>query len=193
MDIFIDKGLYLSDFSDKILVHCPKCNEKAEVNTEECQIFCSSCGYFDKKQIIYYSLHVSRNCPQCGKEIAASIKNVAKKKDSIRLSCKNCSFVGDYKPEYDQDYPCHYREGQDGVFGAELWLKKMYKRHIFWANNYKHLKYLKDFIGAKIRATGYTDADLRNNNTMASRLPKFIKSSKNRNDLLKIIEKLESK
>ena len=78
--------------------------------------------------------------------------------------------------------------GKDPHFGYEYWLLKNIKGNSFWALNYEHLDYLKRYIQAKIR-----ERDNRSHWTMVEKLPKFIKSAKNRIELIKCIENLEKK
>lgn len=78
-------------------------------------------------------------------------------------------------------------QGFDGYFGMPLLLTANFKGHLFWAYNDEHLAELKAFIGADLRERYH----LAGNSSMISRLPLWIKSAKNRDELLKLIEKLE--
>ncbi len=53
MSRFKDENLTLYYFSEKVLVHCPKCQGKAEVNNHlrdysAAELFCKNCGYYAK-------------------------------------------------------------------------------------------------------------------------------------------------
>ncbi len=188
---FKDENLYLWQFADKILVHCPKCRKKASVDTCCGVLSCDNCGYYamyeDKD---YYSWEIKLNCPQCGKRIEFAMEKVTVQKEKIKVPCSHCGFTHAYKPKYTHYYNFspNFEEGKERIFNAELWLKKPYKNHLFWANNYQHLDYLKRYIQAKIRERNEIFCM-----SMVARLPAFIKSKKNREDLLKIIEGLERK
>lgn len=80
-------------------------------------------------------------------------------------------------------------QGFDSYFGMPLLLTNNFKGHLFWAYNNKHLAELKQFIGADLRERHHLIAG--HNGSMISRLPLWIKSAKNRDGLLKIIEELE--
>ena len=73
-------------------------------------------------------------------------------------------------------------------FNAQLWLQATFKNDVFYAYNNKHLAYLERYIYATIREhkdrTGFT---------LLEKLPKFYHEAKNREALLKIINKLKSK
>lgn len=73
-------------------------------------------------------------------------------------------------------------------FNASLWLSAPFKDETFEAYNGEHLDYLQEYIAAGLRETKD-----RQFFTMVEKLPKFISSSKNREALLKLIEKLRKK
>ncbi len=198
---FKDENLFLWHFDNKVLVHCPKCRNKATVDTCCGVLSCDTCGYHAKKEEKdYYCLEIELNCPQCGKRIEFAIDKVTEKKEKMRVSCPHCGFNHAYKPKYTEHSIVNYKEyrrnykrpqrneGEDCVFNADLWLKKPYKNHLFWANNYQHLNYLKRYIQAKVRERNEIFCM-----SMVAKLPPFIKAKKNRDDLLKIIEGLEKK
>ncbi len=188
---FKDENLYLGHFSNKILVHCPKCRNKATVDTCYGVLSCDTCGYYSMyEDKDYYRLEIQLNCPQCGKRIEFAIDKVTEKKEKMRVSCPHCGFTHAYKPKYTgyDDLSQNVEWGKERIFQADLWLKKPYKNHLFWANNYQHLDYLKRYIQATIRE--------RNDYprmSMIARLPPFIKAKKNRESLLQLIEGLERK
>lgn len=138
---FQDANLQLSDFSDKVLVVCPRCKKKATVIHQA-----------DKGAV---------------------------------LSCFECHHSSS-KPLAVQDR--NYSITTDYWFGEELWLQASFKDEVLWANNYEHLEYIRQYIQAGLRE--------RNNRafyTMVEKLPAFIKSAKNRDKLLKRIDKLMKK
>ncbi|MEH3114660.1 hypothetical protein [Pedobacter terrae] len=76
----------------------------------------------------------------------------------------------------------------NGYFGAELWLRAPFKNEVFWAFNFEHLLYLESYISANLRE--HKD---RSHYTLLEKLPKFYHLAKNREALLKLIEKLKNK
>ncbi|GAC1384181.1 MAG: hypothetical protein NVSMB45_12100 [Ginsengibacter sp.] len=58
--------------------------------------------------------------------------------------------------------------------------------NILWAYNYDHLDYLKTYVSAKLR-----EEHAVTKNSMTQKLPDFIKLAKNRERILKAIERLE--
>jgi len=81
----------------------------------------------------------------------------------------------------------------DGYFGFDLWLKTSCVGHSLWAFNIKHLEFLESYVSAKLREREEGEKFGWHNSSLASRLPKWIKSSKNREALLKALNELKSK
>jgi hypothetical protein len=73
-----------------------------------------------------------------------------------------------------------------------LWLQTPCCGHILWAFNYAHLSYLESYVEAEQRDRTQTTYGW-SNSSLASRLPKWMIASKNRDDVLKAIKKLRDK
>jgi hypothetical protein len=73
----------------------------------------------------------------------------------------------------------------DGYFGLPLWFQMACCGETLWAYNRPHLAYLKHYVEADLREEG--PAGKRG---LASKLPKWMKLAKNRNEILRCIEKL---
>ncbi len=74
----------------------------------------------------------------------------------------------------------------DWYFRLPLWLQIPCCGEILWAYNYKHLDFIEKYVSAKLR-----ERKPFSNKSLASRLPKWIKSAKNRKEILKAIAKLK--
>ena len=124
-------------------------------------------------------------CPQCAKQAVAQLREEAKE---ARLNCKHCGY------SKQKTMLVQYQEGKCAVlnqaahayFEAQLWFKAPFKKDVFWAYNPEHLAYLEDYISAKLRE--HKD---RTHFTLLEKLPKFYHEAKNREGLLKVIEKLK--
>jgi hypothetical protein len=120
-------------------------------------------------------------CPSCKKK--ATVNN--RGENGSMLSCFECHYTSS---------KCISAEDRidsittDYWFGQELWLQAAFKNEVFWANNYEHLDYMKQYISSGLR-----ERHNRTFFTLVEKLPGFIKSAKNRDRLLKLIEKLEKK
>ena len=121
-------------------------------------------------------------CPSCEKKAIARVNNETK---NARLFCVHCAYnkeiLTTIKNSSIKTTANHY-------FQADYWLKTKFKNEIFWAYNDKHLAYLERYIAATLREhkdrTGFT---------LLEKLPKFYHDAKNRDRLLKIIEKIKNK
>jgi hypothetical protein len=78
------------------------------------------------------------------------------------------------------------KQATDPYFGLQLWLQFPIDDNILWAYNYDHLNYLKTYVAAKLR-----EERVVTKYSMTQKLPNFIKLAKNRDRILKAIERLE--
>lgn len=76
----------------------------------------------------------------------------------------------------------------DWYFRLPLWLEISCAGETLWAYNQKHLEFIEDYVGAKLR-----ERKAFVNKSMASRLPSWMKQAKNRDEVLKAIGKLKEK
>lgn len=156
---------YLSDFMKfDIFVICPNCNKKAIVKPDE------------------FSLSVSENnstkviCINCGYS-----KKLLEKPVSIIYSDKNNKIIGrQYK----------IGGGIDPYFYLPLWYSVNFDNHLLWAYNNEHIEFLKSHIVAKLRERNIQEIS---NQSLGSRLPKWMNTNKNREPLLKILTELQNK
>ncbi|MBK6821830.1 MAG: hypothetical protein IPG87_02125 [Saprospiraceae bacterium] len=70
-----------------------------------------------------------------------------------------------------------------------LWYSGSVKGELIWAYNQKHLLEIENYVRATLRERT-TD---RFKMTMVEKLPDFIKSAKNREEVLKTLEKMQNK
>lgn len=76
----------------------------------------------------------------------------------------------------------------DWYFRLPLWLQIECCGETLWAYNEKHLEFIERYVAAKLRVR-----TPNTNKSLASRLPQWIKSAKNRNEVLRACEKLKAK
>lgn len=76
----------------------------------------------------------------------------------------------------------------DWYFRLPLWLEISCGGETLWAYNQKHLEMLESYVGAKLR-----ERTVKGRNSFLSKLPKWIKSAKNRDEILKAIARLKGK
>lgn len=113
-------------------------------------------------------------CPHC-KRCARGIRKTDEAFGYI-LQCKRCSVLAN---------PMVGTWGHGTFMGLNLWLRTSCCGNILWAYSKQHLDFMDGYINATLRET------IPNmNQSLASRLPNWIKSGKNREELKKGIDKL---
>ncbi len=128
-------------------------------------------------------------CPRCsGKARIFCIEIGSEKLNELlfaprKLICSNCV----YRDEWNGGQ-ISIGASFDWYFRLPLWLQISCCGKTFWAYNQKHLEFIENYVAAKIRTRKPNI-----NKSLASRLPKWIKSAKNREEILKAIVKLKEK
>jgi hypothetical protein len=74
------------------------------------------------------------------------------------------------------------------LFNLPLWFQIEVRDNLFWAYNRKHPKEIKNYVRSKLR-----ERQTPTHTTMVEKLPALIKEAKNREAILKDIERLEHK
>jgi hypothetical protein len=77
---------------------------------------------------------------------------------------------------------------RDWYFGFALWLETECCGERLWAYNPEHLGMLEAYVSAKLR-----ERTKKGRNSFFSKLPQWIKSAKNRDEVLKAIRRLKEK
>lgn len=192
---FKDEGKSKYYYMNQVYVHCPKCSNRAVVDNPEYwrgtpKLSCPECHFSQIYEKNIYELELKVNCPNCASRIERRMSYIKHRKQKIQVKCADCGETNAYEPRYiPQDWNYNGNHGlKDPYFGLRLWLTGTIKGNLFWALNYEHLKDIKNYVSAKLRIrTNY------NYQTMVEKLPKWIQSSKNRNDVIRLIDKLETK
>lgn len=139
-------------------------------------------------------------CPNCNKK--AIVKSEKFYDENVKLVCTNCGFNKTPEKEYIGHSNMKNSNnliknivviggGINPYFYLPLWLSTNVGENLFWAYNYEHLNFIKGFVSAKLRERNIEEN--MSNKSLGSRLPKWITSHKNRDIILKTIEKLEKK
>jgi hypothetical protein len=95
-----------------------------------------------------------------------------------RLVCEHCGYTRDWEGREISRYQSH-----DWYFGQPLWLSIACCGDTLWAFNERHLSFLADYVSADLRSRSPRRA-------LASQLPAWVKSARNRADILKCIDRL---
>jgi len=187
----------LRSFSKEIFVICPHCSKKAIVITQieentipyqtetKVTFKCDNCFKPLIKNRWYGPIEIfakTKNCGFCGSEFKFSQK-VDKYNTEAIIKCEVCLKEKLYTIDYNHTY-ANNKQATDPYFGLQLWLQTTIEKNIFWAYNYEHLEYLEKFVSAKLR-----EQEFISKYSLSQRLPNFIKLAKNRDRILKIIER----
>jgi hypothetical protein len=120
-------------------------------------------------------------CPRCKSRAVITKKDPQRKgfHDMETLACTKCGYLKQGTLLYHKEH-------------LELWLKVSCCGHTLWALNEDHLEYIECFVKAVLRERIRDDLGWHNQ-SIASRLPKWVQDSKNRDEILKGILKLRDK
>ncbi|MGB4847867.1 MAG: hypothetical protein WBP41_08115 [Saprospiraceae bacterium] len=191
---FEDPGVSLYQLATHFIVHCPKCDGKAQVLpfNDSWKLTCSKCFHVELPGHWYGALtaYVSVKCRECNQPISRSAE-VSGEWAKLKLKCNECGDECEYEAKISRHY-MHHGLMCDNVFGLPLWLQREFRSDLFWAFNYEHLNLLDQYVSAKLRERGIDNKGSKNS-LMFSRLPTFITSAKNRGEILKLIDEMQKK
>ncbi len=127
--------------------------------------------------------HVLVRCPRCSGRAVVRSDGI---EEQPRLACSGCGFSQEGEAGgYEVGTP------HDPYFGIPLWLQTPCCGHILWARNIEHLDWLDRYVSAKLRERyEIPNREGIRNRRMASRLPKWMTSAKNRERVLRAIASL---
>lgn len=163
---FKDNIEHLYQFHDEFLVECPKCKSLAKVLPENAETD------FHIQQIFYSRKLV---CAKCGLNKIWKSNGIS----SIQMSPREKQI-----PQESLIIGGNF----DWYFQEPLWLQIECCGETLWAYNRKHLEFIENYVSATLR-----ERIPNVNQSLASRLPKWMKQAKNREAILKAIEKLKKK
>ncbi len=142
-----------------------------------------------------FLVHCPR-CNSCARIVPMLAENGVLNINLRRLLCATCTYMNEWHgPAGIYKYratPDHDLSGVligapvDWFFQQPLWLQRPCSGKILWAYNRRHLSYLKRYIEADLR-----DECSYPNTGLARYLPQWMKAAKNRDAILRCIEKIE--
>ena len=173
---FRDHGEQIWDFGREFLVRCPRCAAKAVVG----QVPGDEPPEAAHKGYEHYG-HRRVTCIACGYVEDADFTRVT--------YARTRWMIGPLQPhEIERDRrAARAGEPTDWYFRYPLWLQTPCAGHILWAYNATHLAFIEAYVGAAMR-----ERMPRLNRSLASRLPRWLKEAKHREEVLRAIERLKS-
>ena len=190
--------LRLYDLMDSFSVHCPKCDGHAQISVpiyfdyKNAALKCTSCHFSEKAtNLVRYKPTGKAKCFQCLEFLDLSIIDGYKTIPSyINITCKYCKTINKVSQNWES-YIEKYKDSgiKDPAFGLPLWYQDSVKGNTIWAYNLRHITEIKNYVRSTLRERT-TD---RFKMTMVEKLPDFIKLAKNREEVLKALERMETK
>ncbi|MET7438156.1 hypothetical protein ACWERY_01075 [Streptomyces sp. NPDC004082] len=140
--------------------------------------------------------HVLVRCPKCAgiahvtPAVAAPMHTVPSLFARRRLVCRACGLSrevggGGFRLFRGRG------EATDPYFGLPLWLQTETRHGRIWAYNPEHLAVIRNFVQAPLRERAPWDAPGKKL-TLVARLPTWVKKGKNRDEVLRVIDRLWS-
>jgi hypothetical protein len=192
---YISEPKRLYDFMTDFSVHCPKCDGNAEVTLpiqfdyKNATLKCPSCHYSEKAtDLVRYKPAGKAKCYQCLEFLDLSVIDGYKSIPSfINITCKYCKTINKVSENWES-YIEKYQESGivDPAFGLPLWYQDSVKGNAIWAYNLRHLTEIKNYVRSTLRERTTDKFKM----TMVEKLPDFIKSAKNRDEILKALERM---
>ncbi|WP_329456743.1 hypothetical protein [Streptomyces sp. NBC_01497] len=139
--------------------------------------------------------HVLVRCPKCTGIAHVSPAALVSGEASAalfaprRLTCRTCGLT-----RHAADGLRLFRgrgEALDPYFGLPLWLQAETRHGWVWAYNPEHLDLIRQFVQAPLRERPPWDSEGRKM-TVVARLPSWIKSAKNRVEVLRAIDRIRA-
>lgn len=189
MKRYTKSGRYYTGY---YLVECPQCHKPA--NVEKGMLSCPNCMLQkNADDDILYKAYVKRFCPYCGKEIYAEQSGFKTPPKEISVTCSHCQATIEYSPNIESyrkvnSLPQDAGLKKDPYFCLPLWLQTEVKGNLFWACNREHMQEIKEYVESDLRERLWPYLM-----TMTAKLPAFIKDAKNREDIIKGINRLEQR
>lgn len=147
----------------------------------------------DGRTLRTYFSRVLVRCPRCDK--LATVRNLEdeitadRPYGTYRLQCESCTNRAEVAPTW---YAFGNIRGRivDPFFQAPLFLQRDTRLGTVFAYNEAHLAWLEQFVSADLRERTHLDGNA--NSSMNSRLPRWMKLARNRDEILQAIVKLRS-
>ncbi len=187
----------------KMVVLCPACGKAATVHFDkECNraIFkCGSC--YIKRETVpggNREVEITAQCTITGRYFRISMPVNKVHGQKVRLKCHYCeeSVIGDVSSVINP--PCivfqEIHHAKDPYFNYPLYFQAGFRGKVIWALNREHLQYLIDYLTADLRTVKSDFYETyKTMRSQSDRLPKFMKTAKNREGIIKALTKLQAK
>lgn len=203
----IDDGAPLRWYAKEVICACPNCGGAALIrgdvkyaaplfHFEEARVQCLGCSFCKDWSSPKESWGgpligwARQPCPNCGYRWLTVEVSEKRYNDQVnktaKAQCESCQQTSEVNLSWWMEE--HTGKPLDPYFGFPLWLQIYCAGNTLWAYNKDHLNTLKSYVAATQRVRGQGGKW-----SMLNRLPKWVKSAKNRGSVLKAIGRLEEK
>jgi hypothetical protein len=186
---FRDEGKELAELMEEVWVACPRCGERGKVTCElpwwkgSPRFACTKCAYsLQGWQSGWFGLSVGQarcRCKKCEAWLGRKLSQVAPHEPSVPLTCAVCGAKNKAPVSWTE---VRFGQPYDPYFGLRLWLQAPCRGETLWAYNPQHLEFIEQSVGTRVRQR----VPYRNK-SLASRLPRWVKSARNREAVLEAI------
>ena len=200
----IDRGALLAGFARNVISVCTKCAGPVVVEGESkyalpyqpknIRLTCRKCSFQRRPhESAWLGPVLGRaraRCRHCGykwlrKELRKNGEATASLPCSVEVWCPSCQLASSLDVEW---HPMRFGAPKDPIVGLPLWLQTPCCDEILWAYNARHLGTLQDYISASLR-----ERTIGTHASVFQRLPRWMIAAKNRDKVLKCIERLQSR
>ncbi|WP_299190448.1 hypothetical protein [uncultured Aquimarina sp.] len=155
-----------------------------------------------KNEFTYISEYINKIdvcCPNCSSK--ATVSSDSSNRINTRFTCLNCGTSKIWNGNANIYYSSQNHSITEGVligfpvdcyFKYPLWFTKQVKNEILFAYNIDHLNFLENYIDDTIRERKQNEYGW-SNQSLESRLPKWLLLAKNRDLIIKSISELKQK
>lgn len=178
--------------SSGISVKCPKCHGMGTVTADDnFSYFRCPCCHHQQTQERGVSLYVAQAfCPSCGRHIRVEVTDPKQQhQHQLNVTCPHCGSLttAGIDKRFAYFYQMRGNLGCDPCFGFELYFLSSFQGKPVWALNRAHLQYLISYLSADLREKPPTMALMGQSDL----LPKFMKTAKHRERIVKLLKKMQ--
>ena len=185
-----NKASYLCEGT---VIVCPNCGKAAisdfsnRANNGGKVLHCEHCGLAKRLEDFEgYGGYVKLNCPGCGSLIDKTFDLHKNPPKQLIVTCDVCRHKLSVKPKLERyDAMCtNIKEDglmHDHLTGQPLYYQERVRGNLFWAYNRSHIALMQDYLSSDLRE--------RVGMSVVAKLPTFIKIKKNKELILKVLDK----
>ncbi|MFO0584910.1 MAG: hypothetical protein U0229_21765 [Anaeromyxobacter sp.] len=191
-----DRGETLGAFigggaGDEVLVRCPGCGGRAVARPDPrapggATLTCGACGLARRRDEPRAAPR-DRRCPRCERWIPASAWASVDEARAPHRHEARCPRCGNVVRAAIETWSTLTGAPVDPWFREPLWLQAPCAGELLWAYNLRHLEHLAGIVGATLRERPGRPGG---NASMLSRLPRWLKAAKHREEVLRTIAAL---